>query len=131
MMTAKYTCTNCGAIQDRKYIDAMIEAGFEARHLVCSDCGQDAIIAEDRQHTPGPWGEDSHNVYKDSVNIARLDASNANKEANAKLIAAAPELLEACKSAMAFAEIRHEAKPTHGSQRIITTLATAINKATA
>lgn len=62
------------------------------------------------QHTPGPWkhypGRDTilseHPDYLHSV-IAKI-ATGENREeenANAKLIAAAPELLEACKAALA------------------------------
>lgn len=45
--------------------------------------------------------EDNVVVGKDHLTIADVNARNKNKEenqANAKLIAAAPELLEACKS---------------------------------
>ena len=38
------------------------------------------------------------------------------------------ELLEACKAALVFAEIRNAAKPTRGSCRIISTLTNAIKK---
>lgn len=60
------------------------------------------------KHTPGPWGvyPDCPNtmVYCDDKAGSRVadcssettDLSKEEKEANAKLIAAAPELLEAC-----------------------------------
>lgn len=46
------------------------------------------------KHTPGPWSEDSHSVYADSIEIVRLDQANASRNANAQLIASAPDLLE-------------------------------------
>jgi transcription elongation factor Elf1 len=38
-----YICTNCGHKQDRKYIKAMIKAGFGVHHLECGACGQQTI----------------------------------------------------------------------------------------
>lgn len=40
---SKYSCANCGEHVDSKWVDAMIKAGFEARHLDCPSCGQQAI----------------------------------------------------------------------------------------
>lgn len=66
------------------------------------------------KHTPGPWienyqyglrieSEKEHGIVNDGWIIAQLEGSD--KEANAKLIAAAPEMLEAliaCDEAMAY-----------------------------
>jgi hypothetical protein len=59
-------------------------------------------------HTPGPWrageGDESHLVFMGEEAIAdtwlRGDCGDA--EANARLIAAAPDLLVACKEALDF-----------------------------
>lgn len=59
------------------------------------------------KHTPGPWNYNegtrdvivSKNGYND-VLIAQLYKIGSQHEANARLIAAAPELLEACKAAL-------------------------------
>jgi len=42
-MKSKYVCVNCGAKQNRKYIDAMRKAGFAAYHLACKECGMHTI----------------------------------------------------------------------------------------
>lgn len=58
------------------------------------------------KHTPGPWKlngltiESKHNWIA-SANSDGINDSNVD-EANATLIAAAPELLEACKKLMAW-----------------------------
>lgn len=57
------------------------------------------------KHTPGPWeyaptaGHETHGqsvVYNDGLSIAIV----YDGEANARLIAAAPDLLQACKAAV-------------------------------
>lgn len=63
-------------------------------------------------HTPGPWGCDGTEVYAEHLSIctayrARLDDEgnympNAEVNANARLIAAAPELLAALRAAKEF-----------------------------
>jgi len=62
------------------------------------------------QHTPGPWwagtDEDAHMVYgseADGTAVAdcmRDDGDDYVERANARLIAAAPDLLAACKVAL-------------------------------
>jgi hypothetical protein len=63
------------------------------------------------KHTPGPWKMDSGQVVRvsDGAVIANMDRSEEASKAgiypverddNARLIAAAPELLEACNSAL-------------------------------
>jgi len=61
------------------------------------------------KHTPGPWKINQRNSqgdieiiapnenYKDGGFIAELSCDDKNTSANARLISAAPELLEACK----------------------------------
>ena len=64
------------------------------------------------QHTPGPWRADSTNVserYRYVLGgrrlICRITKGDGESEANARLIAAAPELLEALIAAeQAFVE---------------------------
>lgn len=55
-------------------------------------------------HTPGPWEQDKHQWYfvinREGRNIASVGHSTltrAETEANARLIAASPDLLKACK----------------------------------
>ena len=51
------------------------------------------------KHTPGPWHIKDGKVF--AAAICRVDGTpDGSAEANAQLIAAAPELLEACKIAM-------------------------------
>lgn len=52
------------------------------------------------EHTPGPWkigkpNQDTFYVLTESEHIGMLPTKERNSEANAKLIAAAPEMLEA------------------------------------
>jgi len=61
-------------------------------------------------HTPGPWDvqkawrdrtePSNHWVYADGLFIAEVDGERPEALANARLIAAAPELLAACKTAL-------------------------------
>jgi hypothetical protein len=57
------------------------------------------------KHTPGPWkpGKDGL-VNGDGIRVADCgwDVEGEEREANAQLIAAAPDLLEALKTAVAF-----------------------------
>jgi len=64
-------------------------------------------------HTPGPWGiEGTANIGYAIVHsgpILNVVADNVRREANARLIAAAPDLLEACKHSLAIlASVKHE-----------------------
>lgn len=62
------------------------------------------------KHTKGPWHVNSRDDTvrsKDSIRIADIDVINGEwgdncpeSQANARLIAAAPELLQACKAAL-------------------------------
>lgn len=59
---------------------------------------------KDAKHTPGPWGTDNYdsepyiNTDGGETNIAMcFDLRDGRQKANARLIAAAPELLEAAK----------------------------------
>jgi dissimilatory sulfite reductase (desulfoviridin) alpha/beta subunit len=59
----------------------------------------------EQKHTPGPWEittgaqADPCSIEAADCTIANLKSARGNALANARLIAAAPELLEACKSA--------------------------------
>lgn len=65
------------------------------------------------EHTKGPWeakqGGDNHFTIEDKDNsyIAEISWRHFNNEANAKLIAAAPELLEMLKEAVERCEINN------------------------
>jgi hypothetical protein len=93
-------------------------------------------------HTPGPWVLDGDNIiertgflggvyiaHKDSGRVAetfvncRVTAASECR-ANARLIAAAPELLEACKDAL-----RDLIADGHEHYRVVDTLRAAIAKA--
>ena len=58
-----------------------------------------------RQHTPGPWYLNPQGWVVQSTGdiVTRLECSN-NKEGDARLIAAAPELLAAARLAVAWSE---------------------------
>ena len=60
-------------------------------------------MTETAKHTPGPWDIDSSRVHTsieaDGLHVAMVSYGNVTMEthlANARLIAAAPELLEVC-----------------------------------
>ncbi len=56
--------------------------------------------AERTQHTPGPWFDNGDGtVSTEKESIATIHGFLTRHVANAHLIAAAPELLEACKEA--------------------------------
>jgi hypothetical protein len=65
------------------------------------------------KHTPGPWkvikNPNIHKIHfgmidSEKCSIGSVSYETENAEANAKLIAAAPDLLEACKGMMAILE---------------------------
>ena len=64
-------------------------------------------------HTPGPWGYEhfgSMDIYitSDDGDIAQLEPGMPDMKANAALIAAAPELLEACeRAALLLGSVNH------------------------
>lgn len=56
------------------------------------------------KHTPGPWIQNGvyigvHKPFRNVARVMRLGVSEIEAQANARLIAAAPELLEALKMA--------------------------------
>lgn len=58
-------------------------------------------------HTPGPWHLDPFRKYANvhgevMSHLARVPIDTAEAEANARLIAAAPDLLEACREALSI-----------------------------
>lgn len=82
------------------------------------------------QHTPGPWMGHSKNgriVMAGDTKVATAERTVNPPEAftNAKLIAAAPELLEACKAVLQYLE--QYADP--GSNVLWGTVTAAIRKA--
>jgi len=87
------------------------------------------------KHTPGPWhtgGVNLISVYGcDGIQLAVItdrDGATPADKANAKLIAAAPDLLEACTRAMNIIEAEHEACSMYTAH--IDIIEAAINKAT-
>jgi len=90
------------------------------------------------KHTPGPWKwwtthEGAHriNPHKGGLVIASCDTRNPfseEQEANARLIAAAPDLLEACKAAL-FEITDIERQGRHNGNSLPKMLSAAIAKA--
>jgi hypothetical protein len=70
------------------------------------------------KHTPGPWNNNKWNCHEHQISalggtVALVSHSHSliseeSADANARLIAAAPDLLEACKALIELPEI-HEA----------------------
>lgn len=75
------------------------------------------------KHTPGPWAHDSGStlVITEEYIIADCTAAalpESEQEANARLMAAAPELLEACKDALEFIDfLMHDSLVSDGETR--------------
>ena len=95
------------------------------------------------QHTAGPWTPHATSVAKEGKDYEYTIASvssilpNDEARANARLIAAAPELLEACKAAKqaianAISFVNDEAAPTSSTEisTLFAQLYAAIAKAT-
>lgn len=92
------------------------------------------------KHTPGPWQWTQHfdptiSIYKDGFGqIARLyDSSVGTGKANARLIAAAPDLLEALKTLVPMLDEWHKEHPAHVGDKephAIKAASAAIAKAT-
>ena len=66
-----------------------------------------------RQHTPGPWRAQINHcthavISTDGFDIALLRASDFDSEANARLIASAPELLDLLTAADRLEELTGE-----------------------
>lgn len=65
------------------------------------------------KHTPGPWSVDADGsvqvVAASGATVAEVYGTDAGERwANATLIAAAPDLLEACRGALAYLRARGE-----------------------
>jgi hypothetical protein len=72
------------------------------------------------KHTPGPWRFDGHGINgNDGTRIAKVSNTNPHQgdgrtrdtefDATSRLIAAAPELLEALKEVVAISDRKHDA----------------------
>lgn len=85
------------------------------------------------KHTPGPWkitesqADGSPLVVSDEDDVCRVDDINPCGEANANLIAAAPELLYALKASLSYLE--NIVEPNHTRNDLIDYLKHAITKA--
>lgn len=88
-------------------------------------------------HTPGPWrflpGLTNHNIWKADLILARVfkfEKDLETSDANARLMAAAPELLEVCKELLDWG-LDH-ISPVHNPEAnvILIKAVTVINKAT-
>lgn len=92
------------------------------------------------KHTPGPWRAHFYDDGSDTFDIVQFDddgygpalieaagmvcADDHENQANARLIAAAPQLLEACKALLADAEVRKGAYLWTGSE--VSTIRSAV-----
>ena len=70
-------------------------------------------MSSPRQHTPGPWRAQINHcnhavISTDGFDIALLRASDCDSEANARLIAAAPDLLNLLTAADRLEELTGE-----------------------
>lgn len=54
------------------------------------------------QHTPGPWRVEDTSICASTGPIAQVYSFVPDTEANARLITAAPQLLEACRVSLAL-----------------------------
>lgn len=83
------------------------------------------------KHAPGPWEVTSHNgrpaVYSESCCVATCSLQE-DGEANAHLIAAAPELMDACQRALVFMQGDQPA-PWNSVNAVMAILKKAIAKA--
>lgn len=93
--------------------------------------------AKPTTHTPGPWHRNvspawKYPIYadkngdpngKDWIHIAAVLPGNPNAEADLNLIAAAPELLEMCK--LALARLPQDDFGNHARKQIMETIAKA------
>ena len=94
----------------------------------------------DTQHTPGPWVDIGPNIYESGPPfnwVATVQTSNKpDWEANARLIAAAPELLEVLGDVLPWLEkaeaegVFENCAAPKGGQRAINRARAAIAKAT-
>ena len=58
------------------------------------------------KHTPGPWlvgSREDQTIWADSLRVATVDCPRKEWRANARLIAAAPDLLDMCERLLGFA----------------------------
>lgn len=95
-------------------------------------------MTNETKHTPAPWfiGTEGDILYKPKGDIGNIQIVKRdglyhyNKEANAQLIAAAPELLIAAEQALFGLKIRAKREPEHkGVAQDIDALEKAIAKA--
>lgn len=95
------------------------------------------------KHTPGPWGieqytpneqavdENTHySIIAGSTSVATLIELSEETEANAKLIAACPDMLSALQAAIALADKYLSGARTGEDQAVYDQVKAAIDKAT-
>ena len=71
-----------------------------------------------RQHTPGPWTVDNQYIHgPDGIRFLAVAGDGAG-QANARLIAAAPELLDAAKLVLAWYEAENNHAGTSFMERV-------------
>ena len=44
----KFYCTNCGASQNRKKVEGMLDADWQLKHLECWECGRQDLAVNPR-----------------------------------------------------------------------------------
>lgn len=87
------------------------------------------------QFTPGPWTVSGQSIVAGNVCIATIEddggyeAPSEQRESNARLIAAAPELFEACRELLAHGSFKaNGAEAEAAAQRAIAVIAKAEGK---
>jgi hypothetical protein len=89
------------------------------------------------KYTPGPWALRWHNGYRllsiysganINITVARVNITNIDRDGNAALLAAAPDLLEALRRVLPWAELEDCGGPDIGAD--LSCARAAIAKAT-
>jgi hypothetical protein len=103
-------------LDSRQHLDKLRDIG--------SNAAPDKKKKMKTQHTPGPWSLADHStviVSATGLPVCTVESPDPNikrderfriQEANARLIAAAPEMLDACKAALAACEIEFPGSTT-------------------
>jgi hypothetical protein len=92
------------------------------------------MTTQNAQHTPGPWrvadgGVTHWYIYRDKDEIATTRHEFPNAEANARLIAAAPDLLAALEAAAPLLASYEQSNGDNNASRMLQAMYDAIRRA--